>query len=130
MRNTPKNLKIGNKNLNLQNFTKEKTFRIIFENLILKIFYRQNTPFLQLNPPLPSRTCDDGTKYLYNRVCDGIMDCADGSDETEALCNELCHPPHIWVTQNNCINGGYFGMYNIVDLPPNGFTRSIMGITG
>jgi len=55
-------------------------------------------------PPLPSFTCDDGQKYLKNRACDGILDCADGSDETETICNEVCFSPSIWVSKNNCLD--------------------------
>ena len=95
-----------------------KLLHNLLKIIILKICHCiRDTPFFQLNQPLPSRTCDDGTKYLLNRVCDGIMDCADGSDETEALCNEVCHSPHIWVSQNNCLDGDvpYLGVYNIID---------------
>ena len=55
-------------------------------------------------PPLESRQCDSGEKYLKNRACDGTVDCPDGSDETEAICNATCNTPELWLSINGCSN--------------------------
>jgi hypothetical protein len=49
-------------------------------------------------PVLASRTCTSGQKYLANRACDAINDCPDASDETEAICNEVCTSPKLFVS--------------------------------
>ncbi|CBY23940.1 unnamed protein product [Oikopleura dioica] len=48
------------------------------------------------------RTCTDGAQYLENRACDGINDCADGSDEEAAFCASLCEPDTFHVSENGC----------------------------
>ena len=55
-------------------------------------------------PPLETRLCDSGEKYLKNRACDGLVDCRDGSDETEAICNASCNTPELWLGINGCSN--------------------------
>ena len=41
-------------------------------------------------PELPKRNCTNGDFYLKNRVCDGINDCSDWSDESKNACHDHC----------------------------------------
>ena len=80
--------------------------------------------------PLPSRSCDSGDQYLKNRACDGVSDCADGSDETLTICNEVCNSANIWVSADNCLDSTpampYLGKYNqMTETLVNGFPRTI-----
>ena len=79
--------------------------------------------------PLPSRSCTSGDQYLRNRACDGISDCADGSDETVTICNEVCNSASIWVSKDNCLNSAtmsYLGKYDqLAETLVNGFPRTI-----
>ncbi|CAG5077313.1 Oidioi.mRNA.OKI2018_I69.PAR.g8680.t1.cds [Oikopleura dioica] len=52
------------------------------------------------------RSCNSGAEYLESRLCDGIKDCADGSDEELAFCDEYCEPETFYVSENGCYKNG------------------------
>lgn len=47
---------------------------------------------------------------------DGIKDCGDESDESDAICAELCDVPSIWLSKDGCLDTlDYLGKYNRID---------------
>ena len=51
---------------------------------------------------------------------DGLVDCNDGSDESEATCAELCDTPSLWVSGGGCIENSdleYVGKYDRITPP-------------
>lgn len=51
-------------------------------------------------------SCDDGTCIFKHDLCDGRMNCFDGSDETEKLCKDIFCPPFAFKCNYGACVGG------------------------
>ena len=54
---------------------------------------------------------------IHFQYSDLYADCMDGSDETEAICSEVCRSPYLWLSENGCLDlasTDYLGKYHIM----------------
>ena len=50
----------------------------------------------------PDFLCGDGVCLDSSKICDGLMDCSDGTDESNDQCNgkkHLCNQATVWIEQ-------------------------------
>nr|XP_022904311.1 modular serine protease-like [Onthophagus taurus] len=54
---------------------------------------------------IKSSFCNDGRQIFYDKLCDGLVDCIDGSDETAEKCSKIQCPYYSFqCTYGPCIN--------------------------